>query len=360
MSLVSVEQMVGLEPGGDPDRAPVRLPRRDMSGLRKAALFLAQMSREEAGAVMAQLTPDEIDALTGELMRLKDVAPDDVQDVLYEFHERMINPPALGAGGIDFARQALTAGLGDAEAEAVLGRLQTIYVDPPFTSLRNADTRQLLSFLREEHPQIIALVLAHLPAAQAAELMSRLLPERQADVALRIAMMDRTSPEVVRLVEDEISRRMGSLLASAELTSAGGVETLVEIINRASRPTEKSILESLATTDPDLAERVRSQMFLFEDIVVVDDRSMQLVLREVAAADLASALKGVRDDVRDKVMRNLSERAALDLQDEIELLGPVRAAAVGEAQARVVAVLRTMEESGQIVIDRGGDDDLIA
>ncbi|MFC7575841.1 FliG C-terminal domain-containing protein [Klenkia terrae] len=153
---------------------------------------------------------------------------------------------------------------------------------------------------------------------------------------------------------------MGSLLASAELTSAGGVETLVEIINRASRPTEKSILESLATTDPDLAERVRSQMFLFEDIVVVDDRSMQLVLREVAAADLASALKGVRDDVRDKVMRNLSERAALDLQDEIELLGPVRAAAVGEAQARVVAVLRTMEESGQITIDRGGDDDLIA
>ncbi|SDN58767.1 flagellar motor switch protein FliG [Klenkia soli] len=360
MTLVSVEQMAGLEPGGDPDRAPVRVPRRDLSGLRKAALFLAQMSREEAGAVMAQLTAAEIDALTGELMRLKDVAPVDVQDVLFEFHDRMVNPPALGSGGVDFAREALTAGLGDAEAEAVLGRLQTVYVDPPFTGLRNADTRQLLSFLREEHPQIIALVLAHLPAPQAAELMSRLLPERQADVALRIAMMDRTSPEVVRLVEDEISRRMGSLLASPELSSAGGVETLVEIINRASRPTEKSILESLASTDPDLAERVRSQMFLFEDIVIVDDRSMQLVLREVAAADLAAALKGVRDDVRDKVMRNLSERAALDLQDEIELLGPVRAAAVGEAQARVVAVLRTMEESGQIVIDRGGDDDLIA
>lgn len=360
MSLTSVEQMVGLEPGNELDRAPVRLPRRDLSGLRKAALFLAQMSREEAGAVMAQLTPAEIDALTSELMRLKDVAPTDVDDVLYEFHERMLNPALLGAGGVDFAREALTAGLGDAEAEAVLGRLQTVYADPPFTGLRNADTRQLLSFMREEHPQIIALVLAHLPAPQSAELMSRLAPERQADVALRIAMMDRTSPEVVRLVEDEISRRMGSLLASPELSSAGGVETLVEIINRASRPTEKSILESLSASDPELAEKVRSQMFVFEDIVIVDDRSMQLVLREVSTADLAAALKGVRDDVRDKVMRNLSERAALDLGDEIELLGPVRAAAVGEAQARVVAALRAMEESGQIVIDRGGDDDLIA
>ncbi|MCO7222004.1 flagellar motor switch protein FliG [Klenkia sp. PcliD-1-E] len=360
MTLASVEQMVGLEPGGDPDRAPVRLPRRDLSGLRKAALFLAQMTREEAGAVMAQLTPEEIDALTGELMRLKSVDPADIDDVLFEFHDRMLHAPAVGAGGLEFARQALTAGLGDAEAEAVLGRLQSVYEEPPFTSLRNADTRQLLSFVREEHPQIIALVLAHLPAPQSAELMSRLDPDRQADVALRIAMMDRTTPEVVRLVEDEIGRRMGSLLSSPDLPAAGGVETLVEIINRASRPTEKSILEALATNDPELAERVRSQMFVFEDIVIVDDRSMQLVLREVSPADLAAALKGVRDDVRDKVMRNLSERAALDLTDEIELLGPVRAATVGEAQARVVAVLRTMEESGQITIDRGGDDDLIA
>lgn len=360
MTLASVEQMVGLEPGGDPDRAPVRLPRRDLSGLRKAALFLAQMTREEAGAVMAQLTPEEIDALTGELMRLKSVDPGDIDDVLFEFHDRMLHAPAVGAGGIEFARQALTAGLGDAEAAAVLGRLQSVYEEPPFTSLRNADTRQLLSFVREEHPQIIALVLAHLPAPQSAELMSRLEPDRQADVALRIAMMDRTTPEVVRLVEDEIGRRMGSLLSSPDLPAAGGVETLVEIINRASRPTEKSILEALATNDPELAERVRSQMFVFEDIVIVDDRSMQLVLREVSPADLAAALKGVRDDVRDKVMRNLSERAALDLTDEIELLGPVRAATVGEAQARVVAVLRTMEESGQITIDRGGDDDLIA
>ena len=362
MSLTSVEQMVGLEPGVDPDRAPVRMPRRDLSGLRKAALFLAQMSREEAGAVMAQLTPEEIDALTGELMRLKTVNPGDVEDVMFEFHDRMVNASALGTGGVEFARQALSAGLGDAEAAAVLGRLQNAftYDEPPFTSLRNADTRQLLSFMREEHPQIIALVLAHLPAPQAAELMSRLEGGRQADVALRIAMMDRTSPEVVRLVEDEIGRRMGSLLSSPELPAAGGVDTLVEIINRASRPTEKSILEALATTDPALAEKVRSQMFVFEDIVIVDDRSMQLVLREVSPADLAAALKGVRDDVRDKVMRNLSERAAADLADEIELLGPVRAAAVGEAQGRVVAVLRTMEESGQIVIERGGEDDLIA
>jgi flagellar motor switch protein FliG len=172
--------------------------------------------------------------------------------------------------------------------------------------------------------------------------------------------MDRTSPEMVRLVEEELGRRMGSLLAHQDMSTVGGVETLVEIINRSPRPTERSILEWLDSTDPELAEQVRAQMFVFEDIVTIDDRSLQLVLREVEANDLATALKGVRPDVRDKVVRNLSERAAENLAEEIELLGPVRTRTVEEAQAKVVGVIRTLEEQGVLTISRGGEDDFVA
>jgi flagellar motor switch protein FliG len=172
--------------------------------------------------------------------------------------------------------------------------------------------------------------------------------------------MDRTSPEMVRLVEEELGRRMGSILAHQDMSTAGGVEALVEIINRSPRPTERSILEWLDATDPELAEQVRSQMFVFEDIVTIDDRSLQLVLREVEANDLATALKGVRPDVRDKVQRNLSERAAENLSEEIEMLGPVRTRTVEEAQAKVVGVIRTLEEQGALTISRGGDDEFVA
>ena len=207
----------------------------------------------------------------------------------------------IGRGGVDFAREILAAGLGEDKAEDILSRLNVVYTEVPFASLRNADVRQLVTFLKDEHAQIIALVLAHLTAAQSAEVLSGFAPEQQAEVAHRIATMDRTSPEMVRLVEEELGRRMGSLLAHQDMTTVGGVETLVEIINRSPRPTERSILEWLDNTDPELAEQVRSQMFVFEDIVTIDDRSLQLVLREVEANDLATALKGVRPDVRDKV-----------------------------------------------------------
>jgi flagellar motor switch protein FliG len=261
---------------------------------------------------------------------------------------------------VDFAREILAAGLGEDKAEGILARLNVVYTEVPFSALRSADTRQLVTFLKDEHPQVIALVLAHLSAAQSAEVLSGFSPEQQAEVAHRIATMDRTSPEMVRLVEEELQRRMGSILAHQDMTTVGGVETLVEIINRSPRPTERSILEWLDQTDPELADQVRSQMFVFEDIVTIDDRSLQLVLREVESNDLATALKGVRPDVRDKVVRNLSERAAENLSEEIELLGPVRTRTVEEAQAKVVGIVRTLEEQGVLTISRGGDDEFVA
>jgi flagellar motor switch protein FliG len=331
-----------------------------MPGLRKAAVFLAQMSKEEAGLLLSKLTAREVEALTREIMKLGSVEPTDVDGVLTEFHELMAAQRFVGRGGVDFAREILAAGLGEDKAEGILARLNVVYTEVPFASLRNVDVRQLVTFLKDEHPQVIALVLAHLSAAQSAEVLSGFAPEQQAEVAHRIATMDRTSPEMVRLVEEELGRRMGSLLAHQDMSTVGGVETLVEIINRSPRPTERSILEWLDSSDPELAEQVRAQMFVFEDITTIDDRSMQLVLREVEANDLATALKGVRPDVRDKVVRNLSERAAENLAEEIELLGPVRARTVEEAQGKIVAVIRTLEEQGVVTISRGGDDEFVA
>ncbi|MGY1672397.1 flagellar motor switch protein FliG [Geodermatophilus sp. SYSU D00710] len=359
MTLASVEQLVGTG-GTNLPALPPAPPRPEMPGLRKAAVFLAQMSKEEAGLLLSKLSAREVEALTREIMKLGTVEPDDVDGVLSEFHTMMAAQRYVGRGGVDFAREILAAGLGEDKAEGILARLNVVYTEVPFASLRNADVRQLVTFLKDEHPQVIALVLAHLSAGQSAEVLSGFGPEQQAEVAHRIATMDRTSPEMVRLVEEELSRRMGSLLAHQDMSTVGGVETLVEIINRSPRPTERSILEWLDSSDPELAEQVRAQMFVFEDIVTIDDRSMQLVLREVQSNDLATALKGVRPDVRDKVVRNLSERAAENLAEEIELLGPVRARTVEESQGKIVAVIRTLEEQGVLTISRGGDDEFVS
>ncbi len=359
MTLAGMDQLLGSGAANLP-AVPPPPPRPELPGLRKAAVFLAQMSKEEAGVLLSKLRPREVESLTRELMRLGSVEVEDVDGVLNEFHGLMTAQHFIGRGGVEFAREILAAGLGEDKAEGILSRLNVVYTEVPFASLRNADVRQLVTFLKDEHAQIIALVLAHLPAGQSAEVLSGFAPEQQAEVAHRIATMDRTSPEMVRLVEEELGRRMGSILAHQDMSTAGGVEALVEIINRSPRPTERSILEWLDSTDPELADQVRSQMFVFEDIVTIDDRSLQLVLREVEANDLATALKGVRPDVQDKIKRNLSERAAENLTEEIEMLGPVRTRTVEEAQAKVVGVIRTLEEQGVLTISRGGDDDFVA
>ena len=363
MTIATVEDVAGLL---SPSRAVVpasrgTVARVNLPGLRKAAMFLAQLSSDEAGLLMAKMRPSEVEAITGELMKLEGaVDPDAVDGVLDEFHELMQARRFVGHGGFEFAKDMLSAGLGADRAEAVLNRLNMVYTEIPFSALRNGDVRQLVTFLKDEHPQVIALVLAHLPAGQSAEILSRLAPEQQGVVAHRIATMDRTSPDMVRMVEEELGRRMGSMLTNQDLASVGGVTALVEIINRSARPTERSILDGLEHNDPELAEVVRSQMFVFEDIVTIDDRSLQLVLRDVEAVDLATALKGVRPDVRDKIVRNLSERAGENLLEEMELLGPVRARTVEEAQAKVVTVIRALEESGSLVLSRGGEDDFVA
>jgi flagellar motor switch protein FliG len=332
----------------------------DMSGVRKAAMLLVQLGPEHSARVMSQLRETEIEELSAEIVQLGMVDRADSDLVLNEFHQMHQARTHVGQGGFDFARELLLNSVGIERAEDMLHRLASSLVDLPFTFLQKADPRQLLSFLSDEHPQTIALVLAHLPAPQASAVLSGLPAELQADVAHRIALMESTSPDIIKQVETMLERKLSSVLQPSDLSTVGGLQPLVDIINRADRTTERQILEGLESRSPELAEQVRSKMFMFEDITLLDDRAVQQVLRQVETNDLATALKGVREDVRDKVMRNMSERAAENLADEIEMLGPVRLRTVEEAQAKVVQAIRALEASGQITIRRGDDDEFVA
>jgi flagellar motor switch protein FliG len=238
----------------------------------------------------------------------------------------------------------------------MLDRLAASMVEMPFEFLRRADPRQILSFIQDEHPQTIALVLAYMTPDHAAMVMSGLSEELQRDVSHRLAVMDQTSPDVIEHVEQILERKLSSVLQPTELSSVGGVQSLVDILNQSDRATERLILEGLERNDAELADEVRQRMFVFEDIAGLDDRSIQLVLRQVDTKELAVALKGVRADVRDAITRNMSERAVANLVEEIDLLGPVRLKTVEEAQGGVVRVVRSLEESGQLVLSRSADE----
>ncbi|MFA7324602.1 MAG: flagellar motor switch protein FliG, partial [Candidatus Nanopelagicales bacterium] len=332
----------------------------ELTGLRKAAILMVQLGQENASKVLGAMHEGEMEELVAEIARLQNVEAHVADAVVEEFVETATARRYVSQGGLGYARELLEEGLGSERAREVMGRLEAAISEMPFQFLRRTDARQLLSFLQDEHPQTIALVLAHLSAEQASQVLSNLNPGLQGDVAHRIASMDRTSPDIVRKVEQNLQRRMSSVLQPAELSTVGGLEPLVEIINRSDRPTERLILDALEALDAGLAEQVRSMMFLFEDIVTLDDRSVQTLLREVDTVELATAIKGVRADVRDKVLSNLSTRAAQNLTEEIELLGPVRISAVEEAQANIVRIIRQQEESGQIVVRRGDDDQFVA
>ncbi|WP_157431233.1 flagellar motor switch protein FliG [Actinomadura hibisca] len=331
-----------------------------MSGLRKAAVLLVQMGKEDSAKVLSQLREAEVEELSAEIVRLGAVQPETAGEVLTEFRDMATAHRYVGQGGMDFARELLEASLGRERAGEIVDRLSASLVDLPFSFLQRADPRQVLSFVQDEHPQLIALVLAHLPAHLASQILSGLSAGLQADVAHRIAVMDRTSPDIIRQVEALLERKLSSVLQPADLSAVGGLQPLVDIINRADRVTERLILEGLEGRSPELAEEVRSRMFMFEDIVHLDDRAVQLVVRQVETADLATALKGVAQPVLQKITKNLSERGAENLVEEIELLGPVRIRQVEEAQAKIVHQIRALEESGQIVVRRGDEDEFVS
>jgi flagellar motor switch protein FliG len=330
-----------------------------LTGAQKAAVLLLQLGLERSSLVLRSLRESEVAEIMAEVARLRDVDEDMAEGVIDEFKGLAESHGFVRSGGIEFARTLLQESLGETKANEILERLSSQMIEMPFEFLRKADSRQVLSFLQDEHPGTIALVLAYMPPSGAAMVMSGLSEALQKEVALRLATMERTSPEVIEDIEAVLERKLSSVLAPTELTAAGGVQSLVDIINQADRATERLILEGLEQDDEELADEVRQRMFVFEDIGDLDDRSVQLILRQVDGKDLAVALKGVRAEVRDKITRNMSQRAGQNLLEEIELLGPVRLSTVEEAQGSIVRVIRALEESGQLVLTRAGGDEFV-
>ncbi len=330
-----------------------------LTGAQKAALLLLQLGRDRAARVLQRLDEFEIEELTAEIVRLEHVDQGLADEVVDEFWSALTLGVGVG-GGSALAEKLLVASLGEERAAEMMGRLEAVLAGQPFDFLQQVDARQIVSLLSGEHPQTVALVLAHLRPEQASMVLAGLPPEDQAAIAHRIALMERASPDLVQVVAESLQRKASAVLAPRELASVGGVQPLVEIINRADPATEKAILEGLAERDEELAEEIRSRMFVFADIVLLEDRAMQLVLRQVETSVLALALKGSPEPVRDVVMRNVSERARENLVEEIELLGPVRLSQVEDARASIVQVIRRLEESGQITIRRDGEDEYVA
>ncbi len=329
-------------------------------GVRKVAILLVQLGQEQAAKLLSHMSESEVETISAEISELDSLTRAETEEVLSEFRTLAVAQAHVARGGPAFARALLEESLGSERAEAVMNRLAASAMKLPFQFLHRADPRQLLSFISGEHPQVIAVVLAHLSSDKATMVLSGLESELQADVAHRIAVMDRTSPDVLKALEAALERKMSSVLQPMEMSAIGGLDPLIQIINRSDRATERLIVEGLQKRDPELAEEVKSRMFMFEDITLLEDRDVQLVLRQVENADLAVALKGVSDDVRAKITKNMSERASATLLEDIDLLGPVLLRQVEEAQQKVILTIRRLEDAGEIVLRRNADDEYVS
>ncbi|MDA8280865.1 MAG: flagellar motor switch protein FliG [Actinomycetota bacterium] len=329
-----------------------------LTGPQKAAVVLAQLDDSRATKVLKAMSESEVVELMSAMAALPALDATAVRAILAEFVGQAAALLQVGQGGVEVARRLLRERLGAAKAEEVLQQFLQAGQHRPLAILQRIDPQQIVSFIGDEHPQTVAVVLAHLPADHAAQVLATLEEGLRADVSRRIATMGRIAPDVVQTIAGTLEQKLAAILRSgggAE-TDVGGVSSIVAILNQSDRASEKQILSSLEESDPELAEQIRNEMFVFDDVVSLDDRTLQRVLRNVVPKDLAVALKGVDEPIRDKFLRNMSERAAQDLSDEIELLGPTRLSQVESAQQAVVKVVRELEVAGEIVLARGDDE----
>lgn len=329
-----------------------------MSGHKKAAIFLIAVGPEKAARVFKHLSDEDIERITYEIANMRHVEPELTETVLEEFEQMALAQQYISLGGLDYAREVLEQAIGHQRAQEIISRLSETMQVRPFDFARKADAGQLLNFIQNEHPQTISLIMAHLHPEQSGAILSALPPERQVEVARRIATLDQTAPEVLSEIEATLERRLASFVRQ-DFTVIGGIDVAVDVLNRVDRQTERTILEALEEEDPDLAEEIRLRMFVFEDLVTLDDRSIQKVIAEVETAQWALALKTASEHVSQRVFQNMSKRAAEMLQEEIEYLGPVRLRDVEDAQQRIVSTIRTLDEAGDIIIARGGEDEIV-
>ncbi len=329
-----------------------------LKGRQKAAALLIALGPEVSSEVLKHFKESEIETLTFEVFQLEKVTEEMKGQVLEECYHMALARDFITSGGADYARDMLVRALGKDKAQEVIERLASSRRPQRFSFARDSDPSQLAQFVSSEHPQTIALILSHLQATQAAQTMTHLPPEVRTEVALRIATMDRTPPEVVEQVEEVLKRKLSSMI-SRDFTSTGGTQFLVNMLTSVDRGTEKQILEYLDGANSELAAEVRKLMFVFDDLVRLDDRSLQRVLREVDSKDLSLAMRGTSEELQERIFRNQSTRAAQALREEMEIGGPVRLRQVEEAQQRIVNIVRRLEDSEEIVVQRGGEDVLV-
>ena len=330
----------------------------EITGVQKAAILLISLGPERSASIFKHLKEEEIETLTLEIANTRSVSPATKDQVMDEFYEICLAQQYIAEGGIAYAKELLEKALGVEKARDVIGKLTASLQVRPFEFVRKTDASQLLNFIQDEHPQTIALILSYLSSGQASTIISSLPPDKQADVAKRIAQMDRTSPDVIKEVEKVLERKLASLV-NQDYTIVGGVDSIVEILNTVDRGTEKHIMETLEIEDPELADEIRRKMFVFEDILSLDDKSIQRVLREVDNNELAVALKGANEDVQTVIFNNLSKRLASMIKEDMEYMGPVRLKDVEEAQQKIVNIIRKLEDSAEIIISRGGGDEIV-
>ena len=334
----------------------------DITGLKgreKAAILLIALGPERSARVFKHLKEEEIEVLTLEIANTNLIMPDVKEAVMQEFYQICLAQQYITEGGISHARDILERALGETKAMEIISKLTVALKTRPFDFMKKTDASQILTFIQNEHPQAIALILSYLKPQQASQILIELSPEKQADVARRIAIMDRTSPDVIKEIEKELERRLSSLMME-DYTDVGGVDAVVEILGSVNRDTEKNILEILEAEDTELAEEIRNKMFIFEDIINLDNRSIQNVLRQgIDNRDLSIALKGATEPLQNLILANMSKRLAEMIREEMDFMGPVRKSDVEESQQKIVAIVRKLQDAGDIIISRGGGDDMI-
>ncbi|MCM3746012.1 flagellar motor switch protein FliG [Paenibacillus pasadenensis] len=329
-----------------------------LTGRQKAAILLITLGPEVSAQIFKNLREEEIEQLTLEIANVRKVDSSERDSIMSEFYQICLAQEYISQGGIAYAKDILEKALGAQKAQEVLGRLTATLQVRPFDFARKAEPTQILNFIQNENPQTIALVLSYLQPEQASHILSSLPQDKQAEVARRVALMDSTSPEVISQVERVLEQKL-SATVTQDYTNAGGIDSIVQILNGVDRGTERTILDSLEIQDPELAEEIKKRMFVFEDIVNIDNRSIQRIIRDIENSDLQLALKVASEEVREAIFRNMSKRMAETFKEEMEFMGPVRLRDVEEAQTRIVATIRRLEESGDIIIARGGGDDII-
>jgi flagellar motor switch protein FliG len=331
------------------------MAKNEFSGKEKVAILLIALGPQKSSEVFKHFNEEEIEELTLQIANMRMVSPDEKKQVIEEFYQICLAQEYISEGGINYAKDVLERALGSDKAHNILNKLTSSLHVRPFEFIRKADPNQLLNYIQNEHPQTIALILSYLSSTQSAQILSSLPLEKQADVTRRIAVMDRTSPEVVKEIESVLESKFSNILAQ-DFTTTGGVQAVVDILNSVDRGTEKHIMEDLDTKDAELSEEIRRRMFVFEDIIALDNRSIQRIIREIDNSQWAIALKGASEEVKDLIFTNMSKRLVEMIKEDIEFMGPVRIRDIEDAQQNIVNIIRKLEEDGEIITPRGGDE----